>query len=192
LRGLPFNTVDLFDHDLCKQVKEWMGRGKRVLIMMDINDHPLQNKFYTKLQEQNTELEDFTHKCWGPNEPYTHHSGKTPIDSGYKTLEVKTVNLAILTFVESPGDHQSFVPDVSTRSLLGVYRYKVCRPVSRRLLTSQESSVKRYNKIIQEQFQIHRIKERMNAVDNMTRYCGYPSPRWLRSMIIKLYKQMRK
>jgi hypothetical protein len=24
----------------------------------------------------------------------------------------------------------------------------------------------------------------------MTKYCGYPSPRWLRSMIIKLYKQM--
>jgi hypothetical protein len=30
----------------------------------------------------------------------------------------------------------------------------------------------------------------MTAVNNMTRYCGYPSPPWLRSMIIKLYKQM--
>jgi hypothetical protein len=148
LRGLPFNPVDLFDHNLCKQVKEWRGRGKRVLIMMDINNHPLQNKFYTKLQEQNTELEEFTHKCWGPNEPYTHHSGKTPINGGYKTLEVKIVNLAMLTFAESPGDHQSFVLDVSTQSLLGVYRYKVCRPVSCRLVTSQVSSVKRYNKII--------------------------------------------
>ncbi len=26
----------------------------------------------------------------------------------------------------------------------------------------------------------------------MTRYCGYPSPNWLRAMIIKLYKQMMK
>ena len=114
LRGLPFNPVDLFDHNLCKQVKEWMGRGKRVLIMMDINDHPLQNKFYTKLQEQNTELEEFTHKCWGPNTPYTHHLGKTPINGRYKTPEVKIVNLAMLTFAKSPGDHQSFVLDVST------------------------------------------------------------------------------
>ncbi len=37
---------------------------------------------------------------------------------------------------------------------------------------------------------IHRIVERLNAVDKMTRYCGYPSPKWLRAMIIKLYKQM--
>jgi hypothetical protein len=36
------------------------------------------------------------------------------------------------------------------------------------------------------------MEERLNAVDNMTRYCGYPSPWWLHLMIIKLYKQMTK
>jgi hypothetical protein len=60
------------------------------------------------------------------------------------------------------------------------------------LVTSQADSVKRYNEIVREQFEIHRIVERMNAVDKMTKYCRNPSPRWLRSMIIKLYKQMTK
>ncbi len=32
--------------------------------------------------------------------------------------------------------------------------------------------------------------ERLNAVDRMTQYCGYPSSGWLHAMIIKLYKQM--
>ena len=50
--------------------------------------------------------------------------------------------------------------------------------------------MRRYNEIIREQCSIHRIEECMNAVDNMTRYCGYPSPPWLQSMVIKLYKQM--
>ncbi len=71
-----------------------------------------------------------------------------------------------------------------------MYKYKVCLPVSRCLVTSQAGSVKRYNEIILEQFEIHCIKERMDAVDKMTRYCGYPSPPWLRAMVIKLYKQM--
>jgi hypothetical protein len=62
--------------------------------------------------------------------------------------------------------------------------------VSRRLVTSQQSSVKRYNEIVRKQFKMHRIVERMEAVDRMTRYCGYPSPGWLCAMIIKLYKQM--
>ncbi len=76
------------------------------------------------------------------------------------------------------------------QSLLGVYRYKIYRLVSRRLITSQETSIKRYNAMIGEQFKIHHIEERLNAVDNMTRYCRYPLPQWLHSMIIKLYKQM--
>jgi hypothetical protein len=184
------NPANLFDNNLSKQVKEWRGKGKRVIILMDINNHPLWNKFYRKLKDHNTDMEEFTHKCWGPKNMYTHHSGKSPIDGGYKTPEVEIVNLAMLTFAESPRDHQSFVLDVSTRSHLGVYRYKVCRPVSRRLITSQETSVKRYNAIIREQFKIHRIEEQLNAVNNMTRYCRYPSPQWLHLMIIKLYKQM--
>ena len=96
----------------------------------------------------------------------------------------------MLTFAESPGDHRSLIIDISTRSLLGEFRFKICRPVSRRLVTSQQQSVDRYNKIVRDQFDIHRIVEQLDAVDKMTRYCGYPSPKWLRSMIIKLYKQM--
>jgi hypothetical protein len=104
-RGLVFNPVKLFNHNLSKQVKVWRGKGKRVILMMDINDHPLRNKFYKKLKEQNTDMEEFTHKCWGPKELYKHHSGKSPIDGDYKTPEVKIVNLGMLTFAESPGDH---------------------------------------------------------------------------------------
>jgi len=96
----------------------------------------------------------------------------------------------MLTFAESPGDHRSFIINISTRSLVGEFRFKICRPVSRRLVTSQKQSVDRYNKIVREQFDTHSIVERLNAVDKMTRYCGYPSPKWLRAMIIKLYKQM--
>jgi hypothetical protein len=188
LRGLSYNPIDLFDHDLSKQIKEWRGKGV-VLLMMDINDHPMRNKFYTKLKAH-TDVEEFIHKCWGPKEPHMHRAGKLPIDGGYKTPEEEIVNLALLTFAESPGDHWSFVLDISTHSLLGIYQYKVCHPVSQQLVTSQVSSVRRYNEIIREQFSIHRIKDQLNAVDNMMRYCGYPSPPWLCSMVIKLYKQM--
>jgi hypothetical protein len=96
----------------------------------------------------------------------------------------------MLTFADSPGDHRSLCFDISTRSLLGNFKHKICCPVIRRLVISQQSSIKRYNEIVHKQFNIHCIVERMEAVDKMTRYCGYPSPGWLPAMIIKLYKQM--
>jgi hypothetical protein len=62
-RGLSFNPINLFDHNLSKQVKEWRGKGQRVILMMDINDNPLRSKFYKKLKDHNTNMEEFTHKC---------------------------------------------------------------------------------------------------------------------------------
>jgi hypothetical protein len=120
-------------------------------------------------------MEEFSHRCWGPKEPYTHHLGKSPIDGGYKSPEVEIVNIAMLNFAESPGNHRSLLFDITTRSLLSKFRYKVCPPVSRRLVTSQKDSVKRYNKIVREHLDVHRIVERMDAVDKMTKYCGNPS-----------------
>jgi hypothetical protein len=120
------------------------------------------------MKERNEDMEEFSHKCWGPTKLYMHPSGKSPINRGYKSPEVEIVNLAMLNFAESPGDHRSLLFDVSTRSLFGEFRYKICHPISRRLVTSQADSVRRYNKIVREQFKIHRIVERMDAVDKMT------------------------
>ncbi len=96
----------------------------------------------------------------------------------------------MLPFLDSPGDHRAFIIVISTRSLLGEFRYKVCRLVSRRLITSQQGSVNEYNRIVNDQFSQHRIVERLDAINKMTRYCGFPSPNFLRAMIIKLYRQM--
>jgi len=192
VHGINCSPVELFDRDLAKQIKEWKKSGERIVLVMDVNNHPITSKFYQQLQEEQMGLEEFTHKCWGSTPPYMHISGSTPIDGGYKSSEIKIVNLGMLAFAEIPGDHRSFIIDISTCSLFGFgeFRFKICWPVSRRLVTSQKQSVVRYNKIVREQFEIHRIVERLNTVDKMTRYCGYPSPSWLRTMIRKLYKQM--
>ena len=44
------------------------------------------------------------------------------------------------------------------------------------MVTSQADSVKCYSKIVRDQFDVHRVVERMDAVDKMTKYCGNPSP----------------
>jgi hypothetical protein len=74
--------------------------------------------------------------------------------------------------------------------MLGEHLNTICRPVSRRLVMSQKDSVKNYNRIVKEQCSTHRIQERIDAVDKMTKYCGYPSPKWLEKMILTLYAQM--
>ena len=44
--------------------------------------------------------------------------------------------------------------------------------------------------IVHKQFNQHQIVECIDAVNKMTRYCGFPTPNFLCAMIIKLYRQM--
>jgi hypothetical protein len=157
---------------------------------MYVNRNQLWNGLYKKIGKGSGGMEEFSHKCWGLTPPHTHARGSQPIDGGYITPEIEILNLSMLNFVVSLGDHRSLILDVSTRSLLGKHLNKICRPVSRRLVTSQKSLVTRYNKIFKKQCLIHRIQEHMDAIDKMKKYCGYPSPKWLESKMLKLYPQL--
>jgi hypothetical protein len=117
-RGMETDPASLFDANLSKQIKEWQGAGERIGLVIDVNGHPLYNNLYHQLQECDTKMEEFSHKCWGPVAPYTHHAGRYPINGAYKSSEVEIVNLCMLTFAESPGDHHSLCFDISTQSFL--------------------------------------------------------------------------
>jgi hypothetical protein len=190
LHNISGTPQQLFDKDLLQQCKRWRQSGKRIILLMDANEHVLTGRFNRGISRVGLDLEEFTHKCWGAQPPYTHINGSIPIDGGYKSPEIEVLHVCLLPFLDSPGDHRAFIINISTRLLLGEYRYKVCRPVSRRLIMSQQGSVDEYNRIVREQFDRHRIPECLDAVDKMTRYCGLPTPNFLRAMIIKLYRQM--
>ncbi len=138
-QGLQTDPVTLFDSNLSKQIKKWRGAGDRIVLMIDVNGHPLHNNLYQQLQERKTEMEEFFHKFWSLTAPYMHPAGKLLINGVYKSPEVEIVNLCMLMFAKSLGDHPSLCFDISTCSLLGKFQYKVCRPVSRRLVTSHLS-----------------------------------------------------
>jgi hypothetical protein len=189
LKGSP---QQLFDKDLLHQCKLWHKSSKRVILLMDANEHVLKGKFNKALTRTGLYMEEFTHKCWWPNQPYTHINRSIPINGGYKSSEIEVSNVCMLPFLDSLGNHRAFYIDIYTRLLLGEFRYKVCCPVSRRLITSQQGLVDEYNRIVHEQFAQHRIVKHLDTVDKMTRYCGFPSPKFLQAMIIKLYWQMTK
>jgi hypothetical protein len=159
------------DRDLAKQIKEWRKSGERIVLVMDVNDDPLTSRFYQQIQKEQMGLEEFTHKCWGPTPPYTHISGSSPIDVGYKSSEIEIVHLGMLTFAESPGNHRSFIIDISTRSLLGEFRFKICRPVSRRLVTDFSPTIQMWYDRIHAYLQLIRLKEgKASNASNIVRF----------------------
>ena len=187
--NLRCSPRELFRQDLVKQLKQWRKEGDRILLVMDTNEPPGE-ELDNLLAQEGLEMEEFTHKYWGDTEPNTHISGTRAIDRAYRTKDVEVAYFLLCSFVESPGDHRTLLIDITTRSMLGEFKPKIVRPVGRRLVMSNWYCVQRYNHIVEEQFLLHRIVERMDAIENLISICGFPSPKWLQVMILKLHKQM--
>jgi hypothetical protein len=64
-KGSQKDPVELFDLDLSKQIKEWRDAGDRIVLVMDLNGHPLHNNLYNQFKEHRIEMEEFSHKFWG-------------------------------------------------------------------------------------------------------------------------------
>ena len=62
------------------------------------------------------------------------------------------------------GDHRGMVFDVTTKSLLGK-KARVERAGCRRLISSNQGSVDRYNKLVEDQVKRHKLRERLDELD---------------------------
>jgi hypothetical protein len=82
LQHLKGSPQQLFNKDLLHQCKIWCKSGKRIMLLMDANEHVLTRKFNRVLTRTGSDLEEFTHKCWGAYQPYKHINGSIPIDRG--------------------------------------------------------------------------------------------------------------
>lgn len=80
---------------------------------MDANKHVTKGKLFSKLAAAGIQLEEFSNKYWGTKQPHTFLNSTLPIDGAYKTKDVEVVNFAMFPFSISPGDHRTFMLDIT-------------------------------------------------------------------------------
>ena len=191
-KNLQCDPRTLFRRDFEKQLKIWRKAGERLLLFMDANEHVLDGPLNKMLAQEEIGLNEISHKNWPEGEePNTFIDGTIPIDGTYATDDVEEeINMVSLSFHESAGDHKTVILDISTRAAIGKFQSKIVRPSTRRLTTKQPVSVDSYNGIVEDHFKKHRIIERLEALDNLTKICGTPSPDWLKARILTIHKQL--
>lgn len=188
--GLSGSPRSLFEKDFVRQCKQWRKEGDRLFLFVDANEHVTKGRLFSLLGQDGIEIEEASNRYWGRTPPHTFINGTDPIDGVGKSKEVEIVNFAMLPFSQSPGDHRTFIVDISTRSMIGKFQYKIQRPVSRRLVTSNVRCTREYKRLVEIQFELHRIPDRMQALENLTQMVGRPTPEWLEVMMQKIHKQI--
>ena len=80
--------------------------------------------------------------------------------------------------------------ELTTRSVLGPNLLKTQRLIGRRLITSNEITVRRFNNIVKVRFEKCKIIERMETLITMSDKFEYPPPVWLRKAINGIHTEM--
>ena len=140
-------------------MQTWHRQGDRLIILMDANEHILQGSFCRRLisPEFDLDIEEILHKAWHKNsEPNTFADSLKPIDGVWASRSLEIGGFKILSFGESVGNHITIIFDVSTRSLIGAFEYRIVRQACRRL-NCKTSSLGRYNEILEKLMDIHKI-----------------------------------
>ncbi len=73
--------------------------------------------------------------------------------------------LQILPFQSSVDDHRGMVFDAMMRFLLGKYKARDVKTGCRRLISSNQGSLDRYNKLFEGQVRKHKLRERLDQLD---------------------------
>ena len=142
-KGVKDSPKELMRKDFAKQCGLWRKNNEKLIIIMDENESTIDGPLRKMLEKEGVDLEEFSHRYYGNNPPHTFIDGKIPIDAGYKTPDLEIKAFCMLSFLDSTGDHRSWLVDVTTRSMLGPELLKIVRPPGRRLVSTQPRSVRR-------------------------------------------------
>lgn len=189
--GLEYTPYQLFVKDLVSQLKTWRANNERLILCIDLNEHPLTGVISKRIRSDDIELFEQTSTFWPDGkEPNTHIEGSKPIDGIFTTPDVDLTSCLLLSFHESVGDHRTTIFEITTQSAIGRHQGKIVRPSSRRLTLRQPTAITSYNACIHDQFSTHRIPQRLATLLEESNHYSFPPPLIFRDKCETIHQQI--
>ena len=142
------------------------------------------------LSAEGIDLEEFSHNFLGDDPPDSHVNGNRPIVVGYKSKGLEVSQLIMLPYIESIGDHISWMVELTTISVLGPNLLRTQRSIGKRLVMSNQKVVRRFNDLVTVKFEKCSVIEWLETLIAMSDTFEYPTPVWLREAINEIHTEM--
>ena len=154
-----------FEADLVSLLTTWRQAGRRLIVCLDANDHVYTGHLAKALtRSPHLDLFEATLATTGTQLTATYFRGSRPIDAIWTTPDIVVTNICAMPIGFGMGDHQAFVLDITTQSMVGNNPQPIKRPTARRLNTRIPKCADTYTHILEQQVTRHRIIKRLNAV----------------------------
>jgi hypothetical protein len=145
-------------------MKQWRKDGEGLILCLDANKNIYRGELGRRLTKLNglsmkEVVGEFTARQLGA----TYFRGSEPIDGVWTTGGITVTNACVMPVGFGVGDHQLFVIDFATTTLVGSGATKVVRPALRKLNIKINGCADRYNKSLCQNILRHQLLERMVA-----------------------------
>ncbi len=153
-----------FWEDLLRQMKQWQKDGERLILCLDANKNIYRGELGRQLTKLNSlGMKEVVGEFTAQQLEAMYFRGSEPIDGVWTTGDITMTNACVMPVGFGVGDHQLFVIDFATTTLVGSGTTTVVCPALHRLYTKIYGCADRYNKSLCRNILHHRLLERMVA-----------------------------
>ena len=159
----------LMINELTNQIQTWQRKGENILLFIDCNENlNKQGELQRLITDEKYHLIDpirTKHKNKQPPPTY-HRNNNYPIDSVFISPKLRHIDAGgWLRFGEGIGDHRVIYIDIPSQLLLGENKFTIIPPQVLRLKCDDPRVVRKYNEILEKQYQQHNTLQRIETLN---------------------------
>eukprot|EP00956_Cyclotella_meneghiniana_P010074 scaffold13929_cov79-Cyclotella_meneghiniana.AAC.4 len=148
--------------DLKALLDKWKEDGDRIVVCLDANEDIYKDIIGRTLTDsEGLDMVEAVHASSGQKLGATHFRGSRPIDAVWTTKDVEIANACAMPVGYGAGDHRMFVVDLVKESLVGPQPQAIVRPGARRLNSKIPTSLRNYNRTLEELISRHKLREKL-------------------------------
>jgi hypothetical protein len=138
------------------------------VLLGDFNKNVYSGRLARRLAQDDLNLTEICRQQTGIPIPPTFQTGSIPINGIFATPSIKCVNVFILPHLGGVGDHQCFIIDLSSETVIGSTFPNIVRCASRKLHCTSKQMIMVYNADLTQMCDDHNMFHCMDVIFRLT------------------------
>ena len=161
---LDKDPCDILFDEVIRQLLEWKRERAEIVLVGDFNEDVYRGKLAKRLAEEDINMDELVLRATGMEIPATHDRGSRALCAAFATKGVECKAAEVLKRHRGVGDHLIILLDLHTKSLVGSTCPRVVPPPGRILRASVHAYKTRYNKVLEQLIDRHRMFDKLAAI----------------------------
>jgi hypothetical protein len=160
----------MFQYDLMSLLRQWKAAGDKILLMGNFNKNVYSGPIALALSEDKLLISKICQGTTGEMLPPTHACGRTPIDALFGSVGLVCTVASLLPVRVGVGNHQIFIADFTSESILSNAFLRVILIASWLLNFASDKINNNYTALLNQLSNRHLIFKKLLLIDNASNH----------------------